>query len=190
MDCADQYYGGELFYGNVDVQEAICMRGGALTYCGSGELDTFISPTGADEFDIDAPPIQIGTAPNGDPILIYPGAGLNFSPAGTPTMVHGRTFGGTGSLDFSDLVWSEAGASVGQTLGANSSNVLELPPATSQGLIGTNNAEIVDLMMGAYLWSPNPGSAASPSPGATAFGPVPPPPYPWPGLPGWWFAGQ
>ena len=185
MECVDQYYGGEAFFGDITLMQAVCSTNGIIGFCGSSLLQTLTSPTGSDEFDINAPPINL--AQNGQPPdLVFPGAGLDWSspPGSMGFGPNGGPAVSTGSLSFSDLAWSEVGGTYG------SSNVLELPPAASQESIDVNNAEIKYLMNGTYLWSPNPASAASSTPGATAFGPVPPPPYPWPGFPGWWFAGQ
>ena|GEM_PF-3676503 len=189
-DRADQYYGGEVFFGNIGATKGICMKGGVLGYCGEGLLGSFVSPTAADEFDLDAPPIQVGTAPNGDPILIYPGAGLYFLPAGSATTgPNGEVVVGTGSLAFSDLLWSAANI--------KNDNVLGLPLDPTQQRWLVNHGEIQAAINGQYLWAANPRFATNQSPSLTAFAPVtvtlegtPVPQVPWPSLPGWWFTGQ
>jgi len=50
MNCADQYYGGEMFKGATDVTQAICMHGGVLGYCG-GDFFSSYDPNGNDIFD-------------------------------------------------------------------------------------------------------------------------------------------
>jgi hypothetical protein len=83
MSCADQYYGGEMSYGNVDVMEATCFKNGILGYCGSTLLDSLMT-SGGDVFD------AIAQAP-----------GMSFTPAGQLQIsAHGRTPTGTGSFAF------------------------------------------------------------------------------------------
>jgi hypothetical protein len=136
-----------------------------------------MSPTGSDVFDVLDPLSGVYWA--------TPPGSMTMGPNGGPGV-------STGSLRFSDVAWSEANSNY------SSSNVLELPKATSQEQKDFALAEINDLMNGNYLWSANPASAAAQTPGLTAFGPIFPPgqyggtplPVPWPGFPGWWFTGQ
>jgi len=185
MVCADQYYGGEMFKGFTTFEMPICVITGVMGYCGQGALAAFMSPTGSDEFDIDAPPIQVGIDENGDPIYVYPGAGLYWAaePGSAVIDSSGRTSTSTGTLGFSDLVWGEANRTTNILTGTS-------PSAEKQN-------EVEAAINGNYMFTTFPGSAASQSPGMTAFAIVPldtlmlelktvlPP-----ALPGWWFTGQ
>src|SRR5208337_191072 len=103
MVCADQYYGGEMFKGFTTFEMPICVIYGVMGYCDQGALASFMSPTGSDEFDLNAPPIQVGTDENGDPIYVYPGAGLYWAaePGSAVIDSSGRTSTSTGTLGFS-----------------------------------------------------------------------------------------
>jgi RHS repeat-associated protein len=93
MDCADQYYGGEMFYGDITVMEPICLIGGVLGYCGEGLFASYRSPTGADVFDV-----------------LNPASGVYWTapPGSAVTNSSGRTSTSTGNLGFSDQVWTWA----------------------------------------------------------------------------------
>jgi RHS repeat-associated protein len=189
MDCADQYYGGSFFYGDNTVMEPVCVQGGVMGYCGQGEWSTYTSPTGADEFDLYAPPIQVGTDQNGNPIYIYPGAGLDWAapPGSAVTNSSGRTSTSTGTLGFSDLLWSERSGTSNILTGTNPSR--------------TTSDELRDALSGNYIFGLSPESAASRNPASmAAFGQANVPFQPSEGgsiwvfqivpLPGWWFSGQ
>jgi hypothetical protein len=191
MMCADRHYGGSLFpdFGTLaGTAVGICVVNGVAGYCDQGALASFMSPTGSDEFDIDAPPIQLAPPSTDNPegIYYYPGAGLDFTPAGSPTTgPNGEVVVGTGSLGFSDLLWSAANI--------KNDNVLQLPPATTSKLWAQNHAEIQAAINEEYLWAASPGLATNQSLGVTATAPVTvngQPITPWPWFPGWWFTGQ
>ena len=174
-----------MFKGFTTFEMPICVINGVMGYCNQGALASFMSPTGSDEFDIDAPPIQVGTDENGDPIYVYPGAGLYWAaePGSAVIDSSGRTSTSTGTLGFSDLVWGEANRTTNILTGTS-------PSAEKQN-------EVEAAINGNYMFITFPGSAASQSPGMTAFAIVPldtlmlelktvlPP-----ALPGWWFTGQ
>lgn len=185
MNCADQYYGGELFYGDITVMQGICLIGGVLGYCGEGALASFMSPTGSDEFDV-----------------MDPASGVYWSapPGSLQCNSSGRCSTSTGSLGFSDLLWSQMN---------NTSDVLEGPVATRGTPLAPSQTEqlLAQLNAGNYFFGLNPGSAAGQSPGTTEFSTWVPyvwtpaltplgagtwvaqPPQ-WAALPGWWFSGQ
>jgi hypothetical protein len=94
MDCADQYYGGSLWFGDVTMSKAICIQGGVMGYCGGGVLDSFTSPTGSDEFD-----------------AIAQANGMSYTLAGVLQInASGRTSTGTGSAAFDEGAWMQAEA--------------------------------------------------------------------------------
>jgi len=151
-DCADQYYGGYLFpdMGSLAGNYApICVVSGVAGYCGMSALQGFVSPTGSDEFDVLDPKSGVyWTAPPGSTVIDS----------------SGRVSTSTGSLGFSDLLWSEA---------STSSNVMELPAAADQRLRDAVLTGIQYAIMGNYLFLPNPGVATAQSPVPTAFAPNP-----------------
>jgi RHS repeat-associated protein len=146
MVCADQYYGGSLFEGYTSTYMPVCVKNGIAGYCGQGLLA--FNYEGNDAFDINNPASGVyWTAPPGSAV----------------TNSSGRTSTSTGSLGYSDLVWSELN---------NTSNVLEsLPSATPQDRLN-NLLGLQALSTGNYLFGPSTASASSTSPGVTAFGPV------------------
>jgi hypothetical protein len=147
--CADEYYGGEQFLGNTTVNEAICMTHGVLGYCFQGALASFTSQ-GGDEFDV-----------------LDPSSGVYWSspPGSMQCNSSGRCSTSTGTLGFSDLVWSELNGT---------SNVLEPLPATA-----TNREALINSLLalqalasGNYLFGPSTPSATAAAPGVTPYGPV------------------
>jgi hypothetical protein len=148
--CADQYYGGSLFNGDVNATEAICLRHGVMGYCGEGALASFTSP-GGDEFDVLDPSSGVYWA--------TPPGSMTIGPNGGPAV-------STGTLGFSDQLWSE---------GSNTSDVLEGTLASRSQPNYLNSLQpLYDALTGDYMFMANPGSAAAQSPAPTAFGPVTP----------------
>jgi hypothetical protein len=117
-----------------------------------------MSPTGSDEFDVTDSASGVYWA----------------SPPGSLQCdSSGRCSTSTGSLGFSDTLWSEA---------TNTSDVLEGTIATrSQKGYLTSLQALYDAITGNYFFAPS-TSAASSSSGVTAFGPASP--LSWQPLPG------
>ena len=146
MVCADQYYGGEMFEGFAGPSVAgICVNSGAMGYCNQGALASFWA-NGSDEFD-----------------AIDPSSGVYWTapPGSAVTDSSGRTSTSTGSLGFSDLVWS--------TL-TNTSSVLQPFDSATQSQKDAYAAQLQALAVGGYGWVPNPGAATAQSPGESAVG--------------------
>ena len=159
MVCADQYYGGSLFEGfGSNMIATICTINGVTKYCSQGAMQ-FMSPTGADEFDV-------GTAGSG----VY----WTAPPGSASTDAGGRTSTSTGSLGFSDALWGEANGTSDELEGTLFSR--------SQSNSMNKLQALYDAVTGDYVFGPATPSADTQGPSAGAFGPVFP--TTWEPLPG------
>src|SRR5208337_406196 len=188
MVCADQYYGGEMFKGFTTFEMPICVIYGVMGYCDQGALASFMSPTGSDEFDLNAPPIQVGTDENGDPIYVYPGAGLYWAaePGSAVIDSSGRTSTSTGTLGFSDQIWTWANNPVDFP---DLNKLIQGPPldfTNFDAIMKWASAflQLSDITSGNYSYFVN-YTATSQSPNPVPFG-LEWVPFPWLG-PGAWF---
>ena len=149
MVCADQYYGGSIFEGFTGVSSGmgICFSKGVAGYCNQGALSGW-SLGGYDEFDIN-----------------LPSSGVYWTAAPGSAVINqsGRTSTNTGTLGFSDTLWSEA---------TGTSNVLEFTGSTDPKVQFGKLQQIQDLLTGNYVFAPSTPSASSQGPGVTAFGTV------------------
>jgi hypothetical protein len=152
-----------MFYGDITVMEPICLVGGVLGYCGEGLFASYRSPTGADVFDV-----------------LNPASGVYWTapPGSAVTNSSGRTSTSTGSLGFSDQVWTWAN---------NPTDFPAINQLIQSGRPWTDVRwdaaiqQLSDIISGDYAYLFN-SSAASGSPNWVPFGPVPvnfgPPPPP------------
>ena len=138
MVCADQYYGGSIFEGFTGVSSGmgICFSSGVAGYCNQGALSGW-SLGGYDEFDIN-----------------LPSSGVYWTAAPGSAVINqsGRTSTNTGTLGFSDTLWSEA---------TGTSNVLEFTGSTDPKVQFGKLQQIQDLLTGNYVFAPSTPSASS-----------------------------